>query len=1152
MRITTFLLLVCVFCSFAENTHSQNARVSISKRNAQLEEILTEIESQTDYLFIYNNQVDVNRKVSVKVKNEPVSAVLKSILKNSDIDFEMEGTHIVLTKTGKTEVEIRKQTRKINGTILDSNGEPIIGANVVEKGTRNGTITDQNGHFSLVVQPNASVVISYIGFESQTHVVTGNVLNVVMSEDSQALNEVVVVGYGTRKAGEITGAVSTVKAGEIQKLAITNAGEALKNVAGVTTLQSNTPGAEPTILIRGIGTINDSRPLWIVDGVPDGKVNPNNIETITILKDAASQAIYGTRAANGVILVTTKSGKKNQKAHISVNLRSGFVQNTNHYKMLNTQEYGEMLWLQAKNGGIANYSHPLYGSGATPDIPDYIFPNRGVNVDESLYDDKMINQDGTDTYLITKANKQGTNWAKEIERTAQYHDVSVDISGGSENTIYAFQSGYLKQEGVLKWTGMDRYNLQSNIVSDVTKWLQVGENLGVTYSETYGNMVDNSQSSIISQAYRMQPIIPVYDIGGNFAGTRVGGDTGNARNPVGLLYNDRFDKRKTMAANGNAFVKITPISGLNLKSLFGFVYSYTDYKNIDYVDLGWAERTSVDQLTREESYTKQWNWTNTADYSKQIDAHDFTILVGTEAIANIYTFVTAGRSDYMFKDPLYIELNTGSSGRTNYGNISEWSLFSVFGRVNYSYDDKYLFEGVIRRDGSSRFGGNNKYGTFPAFSLGWRVSNEEFMKSTRNWLTSLKLRGGYGVTGNDRIGNYNSFSQFGMNNWGSYYDITGANNTEGQFGFYQTTFGNMNVKWETTHTSNFGFDATLFEHLSVGLDIWKRNTKDMLFPKAIPMVMGDISAPYVNVGKMKNKGIDFEIGYNGTALGNELRYSLNASISHYKNEIVDLSGEEDETLNGGSFENQFYTRAEKGTSFPEFYGYVVDGIFQTAEEAAAWPTAFGSNGSYNKPGHYKYRDISGPDGTPDGVINEYDRTYIGSPHPKFVGGLNFTIEYKGFDLSGQFYGSYGNKAVNFLKRFTDYSLFSGGRGYDRLYNSWGSPYLSDNSKAKLPIAESNDTESQVPSTAFIEDASFLRLRNLMLGYDFARLLKQPGITNLRVFAQVSNVFTLTKYSGLDPEINMKGTGIDAAKNLGIDSGSWPTPRQVLFGVSLGF
>ncbi len=580
MKISFFLLFVCVCQLMAVGAGAQDAKVKITESSMTIRQLISEIEAQTDYLVVFRNQdIDIDKIVSLKKGSLKVADCLDNVFGDTNVGWRFENNYITLVH----KISEKQQARKpLKGKVCDNNGEPIIGANVVEKGTTNGTITDQDGHFSLVVQPNASVVISYIGFESQTHVVTGNVLNVVMSEDSQALNEVVVVGYGTRKAGEITGAVSTVKAGEIQKLAITNAGEALKNVAGVTTLQSNTPGAEPTILIRGIGTINDSRPLWIVDGVPDGKVNPNNIETITILKDAASQAIYGTRAANGVILVTTKSGKKNQKAHISVNLRSGFVQNTNHYKMLNTQEYGEMLWLQAKNGGIANYSHPLYGSGATPDIPDYIFPNRGVNVDESLYDDKMINQDGTDTYLITKANKQGTNWAKEIERTAQYHDVSVDISGGSENTIYAFQSGYLKQEGVLKWTGMDRYNLQSNIVSDVTKWLQVGENLGVTYSETYGNMVDNSQSSIISQAYRMQPIIPVYDIGGNFAGTRVGGDTGNARNPVGLLYNDRFDKRKTMAANGNAFVKITPISGLNLKSLFGFVYSYTDYKNIDF------------------------------------------------------------------------------------------------------------------------------------------------------------------------------------------------------------------------------------------------------------------------------------------------------------------------------------------------------------------------------------------------------------------------------------------------------------------------------------------------------------------------------------------------------------------------------------------
>ncbi len=372
MKISFFLLFVCVCQLMAVGAGAQEAKVKITESSMTIRQLISEIEAQTDYLVVFRNQdIDINKIVSLKKGSLKVADCLDNVFGDTNVGWRFENNYITLVH----KISEKQQARKsLKGKVCDNNGEPIIGANVVEKGTTNGTITDQDGRFSLEVQPNASVVISYIGFESQTHVVTGNVLNVVMSEDSQALNEVVVVGYGTRKAGEITGAVSTVKAGEIQKLAITNAGEALKNVAGVTTLQSNTPGAEPTILIRGIGTINDSRPLWIVDGVPDGKVNPNNIETITILKDAASQAIYGTRAANGVILVTTKSGKKNQKAHISVNLRSGFVQNTNHYKMLNTQEYGEMLWLQAKNGGIANYSHPLYGSGATPDIPDYIFP----------------------------------------------------------------------------------------------------------------------------------------------------------------------------------------------------------------------------------------------------------------------------------------------------------------------------------------------------------------------------------------------------------------------------------------------------------------------------------------------------------------------------------------------------------------------------------------------------------------------------------------------------------------------------------------------------------------------------------------------------------------------------------------------------------
>lgn len=1041
------------------------------------------------------------------------------------------------------------QNISVKGHVIDQNGEPLTGVAVIVKGTTTGTITDIDGAYVLNVPGSSSVMqFSYVGYISKEETV-GNrqKIDVTLAEDVQAIGEVIVVGYGTRKAGEVTGAVSTIKAGEIQKLAAVNTAEALKTIPGITTMQSNTPGGNTTVRIRGLGTINKSDPLWVVDGVPGATANPNNIESITVLKDAAAQAIYGTRAANGVILVTTKSGRKNQKAQINFNLKTGFTRNSNHYKMLNTKEYGEMLWLQAKNEGITNYSHPLYGNGTTPDIPEYIFPNRGVNVDESRYSYITAEEGGTDTYLITKANREGTNWLKEIEQTAQFHDYSMDISGGSENTVYSFQLGYLKQEGIMKWTGYDRYNIQSNITSDITKWLQVGQTLGVTYSEQYGVDTNNAEDSPISWAYRMQPIIPVYDIAGNYAGTRVGGETGQAKNPLWVLDNNRHDMRKKAKISGSVFAKLTPIEGLSIKTLFGAYYNTHTEKNIDYVEKAHAERGRYDYLYKKNNFARQWNWTNTADYTKTIDLHNFTVMVGTEAVSYDYDFTDAERYNYTLKDPNYIELDTGIDGQKNSGKPNEWSLFSVFGRVNYSFDNKYLFEGVIRRDGSSRFGGDNRYGTFPAFSLGWRISNEKFMTFTRSWLDMLKLRGGYGQTGNDQVGDYNSYTQFAFDLNNSFYALNGANNSQGLLGFRQKTFGNMSVKWETTSTINFAIDATLFQGLNLSFDVWQRRTTDMLYPKAIPHVLGEVDAPYVNVGEMKNRGFDLEIGYSGIALGKDLNYDVNLTVSRYKNEIVKLTGEDDEFLEGGGYREQVYTRSQSGTAFPEFYGYIADGIFQTQAEADAWPTAFGENGTYNKPGHYKYRDING-----DGVINADDRTYIGSPHPKFTAGLNFSLEYKGFDLNGQLFASYGNKMVNYVKRFIDFNQFNGGKSHDRLYKSWGSPYLSDNSKAKLPIAEINDTQSQVPSTAFIEDASYLRLRNLQVGYNLGKLINTPSLKTLRVYVQMTNLFTITGYSGLDPEVNITNTEKDNARNMGMDSGAWPTARQFMFGVNVGF
>lgn len=927
---------------------------------------------------------------------------------------------------------------------------------------------------------------------------------------------------------------------------IKNVSEALRGVSGVTVLESNTPGEGATIRVRGLGTINNNDPLWVVDGVPGATVQPNNIESISILKDAAAQAIYGARAANGVVLVTTKAGKKNQRAQVNVNIKTGTSQNTNHYRLLNTQQYGEMLWLEAKNTtGATTVSNKIYGTGTSPQLYDYVYPNMGVigSVDESKYDYMMVGEDGSDTNLITKMNKQGTNWLKEIEQVAAYRDFALDLSGGGENTMYSFQLGYLDQEGILKFTGYKRYNLQSNITSNVTDWLEVGERLGVTYSEDRGYQGNNSESSAISWAYRMPPMIPVRDIAGNYAGTR--NIMGNSQNPMFLLDKNQYDIGRQFNGSGNVYAKVKILPGLSVKTLFGANYYSFHNKDINYVEKGHAERGTYDYLYETGNFSMQWNWTNTLEYTKTFGKHNLTALLGTESVNYRFNQLYATRYDYFLKTENYIQLSTGLQGQANSGYLTQWALFSEFGRVNYSFNDKYLVEAVVRRDGSSRFAQNFRYGVFPAFSLGWRVSNEQFMAGTKNWLDALKLRGGWGETGNDQVGgNYNSYTQFGLSVNDSFYGLNGQNGSQGSTGFYQSTFGNDNVKWETTKTTNVGLDATVLKNFDVTLDVWQRRTSNMLYAKSIPQVLGQATAPSVNVGEMLNKGFDVSLGYRGSAMNNELKFNINLDVSHYKNEIVKLAGITGEKLQGAAYREQIYTRTQSGRAFPEFFGYIVDGIFQNAAEAADAPKAFGATGTYNKPGHYKYRDISGPTDVPDGVINDMDRTYIGSPHPDFTAGLNLNVAYKGFDLSAFFYSSYGNQMVNYVRRFTDFVQFAGGRSYDRLYNSWGSPYLTDNTMAKLPMAETDDTQSQVVSSAFIEDASYLRLKNLKLGYDVNRLLKTK-LRTLQVFGQVSNLFTITKYSGLDPEVNSGGA------NMGIDQGAWPTPRQFLFGINIG-
>lgn len=1044
------------------------------------------------------------------------------------------------------------QQKRVTGHVTDAAGAALPGVNILEKGTINGAISDANGDFAITVASENSVLsFSFIGYVTREVTVgSQTAINVTLEEAVSALDEIVVVGYSTQARKSLTGAVSQVSAATLSEAVSPNAMQRLQGkIAGVSILNQHTPGEGATIRIRGMTTINDASPLYVVDGVPGGSYSPNDIETITILKDAAAQSIYGARAANGVVLITTKSGRKNQRVSLNVNVRQGITTPGKFYDLLNTQEWADMLWLEAKNAGLpigqpsdpTNYSHPQFGNGATPHLPYYIFPTAAEQgdprADMSLYDNKLAVEDGTDTYLITRLSP-GTDWFGESTRNASIKEYTIDIAGGSQNTTYAFLLGYTDEEGIFKWTGYERYSARANITTSPAKWIDLGTNIGVIYTNDHGLQGDNSESSAISWCYRLPPVVPVFDESGTtYAGSRPTG-MGNAQNPVFLLDKNQYDYARRLTVSGNAFVKLNILKGLSLKSLIG-VNQYGQYnRDLSYVEVAAAERGTYDGYGLNMRFGLNWTWTNTIEYSLVTGQHNIRAIAGAEAYDDDYKYLAGSRSQFQFKDVNYITLNTGLRSIANSDSYSQYSLFSLFGRINYSFADKYLLEAVIRRDGSSRFG-SQKYGIFPAFSVGWRISEESFMASTKSWLNELKIRAGYGAVGNDRMGNYNSYTNFAYSEQNASYGMNGNNSGFNSTGFYQSTFGNADVKWETTTTTNVGIDATLLKNFTLTLDIWQRNTEDMLYPKQLPLVLGTASRPSINIGSMKNTGFDIQLGYANSSLNGDLTYGADLVFSHYKNEVTKLTDVASDFYEGSAYREKRYTRTQSGRAFPEFYGYIVEGIFQSDEEAAAWPAAFGASGTYNQAGAFKYKDVDG-----NGYIDAADRTYIGSPHPDFTAGLSINIGYKGFSLATTLYATVGNDVVNYVSRFIDYTQFASGKSHRRLYESWGSPYLANNADATMPIIWNNDTPHQEPSTAFLEDGSFLRMKTLRIGYDLNRILKNR-FNALQIYFQGSNLFTLTKYSGLDPEI--AGAGI----NMGIDSGAWPTRKQFIFGISFG-
>ncbi|MGQ1785215.1 TonB-dependent receptor [Saccharicrinis sp. GN24d3] len=1150
MNLTIFLFLFSVVSVFAADSYSQTTVLTVDMQNTSVKEVLHHIEQQSEFYFMYSEKiVDVKREVSLKLMNKKVTDVLDALFRDSEVDYKVKDRFILLTNSELSNYTLFAQDQGIiTGKVTDDTGQPLPGVTVVVKGTTNGAITDINGNYSISgLNSDNTLVFSFIGMVAQEIVVGDrSTINVVMVADAIGLEEVVAIGYGTRKKSDLTGAVSSVNNEYLKEQPVADVTKALQgSTSGIRVIRSATPGAEADIRIRGMGTINNNQPLWVVDGVVGANPPaPNQIESVEVLKDASSTAIYGSRGASGVILVTTKGGRINQAPKMEISVRSGFSAPDSKFDvMTNPQLLGELKWLEMQNDGLTP-SDTHFGSGNAPVLNYYLFPN-GASAGDASADLSLYDQNN---YPITRSNPNGTDWMDAIYQNGSIQDFNLSVTGGSEKTKYAFAASYLEEEGILKYTSFQRLSIRSNIDTKLTDWLTIGQRLGATYGQKNGYQSNNYRENLINRTYMASPLVPIRDVAGNYAGSVVG-DIGVWQNPLADLDRNSDDKIKDYSVTGNFYVELQPIKDLKYKSLLGYDVQLTNVFNPRFPEPEFIQGVDMTTLSESSRNNTLWNWTNTLTYEKTIGAHSFDVLLGVEATKKTYRDMTASRQDYFSVDPNFLVLDAGAQSQLNEGTGYAWTLFSAFGRLHYTYNHKYLFDFTLRRDGSSRFGENNRYGIFPAIAAGWVLSEEAFLDGTEGWLDYLKFRASWGQSGNDQIGNYNSYSSYSSNPGNSYYAISGEDNIISQ-GYQLSAIGNPDAKWETTTSSNIAFDATFMGGLDFSIDIWQKKTEDMLFPIAIPLVAGSATAPSVNIGTMKNTGLDITLGYN-KIVNEDLSFNATATVSHYKNEVEKLSGNEDEFIQGTDLRGQIYTRTEPGRAFPEYYGYIIDGIFQTQAEADAHPV----NGTYNEPGNLIVRDIAGATDAngnpiPDGQITAADRTYIGSPHPDFTTSLRLGMNYKNFDFSASLYASVGNDLVNYTNRYVKYGLFLAPNSKERLFNSWGSPYLNgDNSKATMPKASGKDNLfDQNASTLYIEDGSFLRLQNVQLGYTLPKTITEKiKLQNVRLYVMGANLFTITGYSGLDPEV-IPGNGDEI--NMGVDIGSWPVSRQFMFGIDI--
>ena len=1009
----------------------------------------------------------------------------------------------------------------VTGTVVSgSDGMPVIGAAVMEVGnTTNGTVTDIDGKFSISVPEGAELIFVSIGFKDLT-AKASPVMNITLEEDSQMLEETVVTGYTVQRKADLTGSISVVNVDDIARQNENNPIKAMQGrVPGMNITADGSPSGSSTVRIRGTGTLNNNDPLYIIDGVPTKagmhELNGNDIESIQVLKDAASASIYGSRAANGVIIITTKKGK-NGRMNVDFDASVSASMYTNKMKVLNAEQFGQAMWQAYINDGQDPNSN---GLGYRY---DWGYDANGYPVLNSVSMSKYLDAANT-------VPASDTDWFDETTRTGIIQNYNLSASHGTDKGSSFFSIGYYKNIGIIKSSDFDRFSARMNteykIIGDI---LTLGEHFTVNRTSEV-----QAPGGFLQNVLQFNPSLPVYTTDNEFAGP-VGGYP-DRENPVARLERNSDNRYKYWRMFGDAYLNLNPFKGFNIRTTFGIDYAQKEQRIFTYPITEGNVANDKNAVEAKQEHWMKWMWNAVATYNFEKGKHRGDAMIGMELNREDDTHFSGYKEDFTILTPDFMWPDAGVGDAQAYGSGEGYSLVSFFAKVNYSYADKYLFSATVRRDGSSRFGIKNRYATFPSFSAGWRISEEGFMKNA-TWIDDLKIRASWGQTGNQEISNIARYTIYvpnygvtesGGQSYGTSYDITGSNG--GSIlpsGFKRNQIGNDEIKWETTTQTNAGFDFSLFKQSLYGsFDYYFKETKDILVQMAGIGVMGEGSSQWVNAGAMENEGIEFSIGYrNSTESG--FVYDINANISTYRNEITELPATvaANGTFGGNGVESVI------GHPYGAQVGYIADGIFKSQEEVDNHATQEGA-----APGRIRWRDI-----VPDGVINEKDQTWIYSPVPDFSYGINFYFEYKNFDLSMFWQGVQGVDVISDLKKETD--LWSGlnigflNKG-TRLLDAW-TPANPDSDIPALSRSDVNN-EKRV-STYFVENGSFLKLRNIQLGYNLPeKAVKKMKMQRFRLYLSASNVLTIKSkdFTGVDPE----------NPNYG-----YPIPMNLTFGINIGF